>query len=589
MKRVLICGGGVMQLPAIRIAHDLGYYVIVADGNAECAGHASADRFEQVDLNDLSGMVRVAKRYSVDGVFTAGTDFSTTVAWVADTCGLPGIPYATALRAKDKILMRQRLSAGGVQVPPFAEVSAAHMRGGNLPQSVAQVPLPAVAKPVDNMGARGVSTVTSSKQIFPALSKAIGASRTGRAIFESFIPGPEFSVDAISYRGSVTICGIADRHISFAPFFVETGHTIPSSLTEKRRSILEEHFAQAVRVLGIDPGAAKGDIFLVPRGDAPNWLSERLDRQSGFADSSDIVVIGEIAARLSGGYMSGWTYPYARGWEPTRAALQISVGEEPDTLRESRRDYCAERAIISIPGRIRHFPCQPFPCEPNESDSFSRAAREDTPDELFLTRQAGDRVQLPTNNVEKCGNIIAAGPTYEEAARRAESLRYSLRVRLEVNDLETERFLFGARDPEHVVWQERGRAETPSRRRALRARLLSQLHAYLDTAEGNEMSAPPEDYTPATVDYGTDEALRDERDHCDARRSQIGDFISKYLNQPPSWTISVHSRDLSLFRLLALIASERGGLQGAEYLIDTVEKEGGMRPLWNRICSLYRG
>ena len=99
-----------MQLPAIRIARGKGWHVIVADGNPEAPGREQANRFEQVDLKDLDGMYQAAlfhkEKRGLDGVFTAGTDFSTTVAYVAEKLSLPGIPYEVALTASDKGRMR---------------------------------------------------------------------------------------------------------------------------------------------------------------------------------------------------------------------------------------------------------------------------------------------------------------------------------------------------------------------------------------------------------------------------------------------------------------------------------------------------
>ena len=77
-------------------------------------------------------------------------------------------------------------------------------------------------------------------------------------------------------------------------------------------------------------GAAKGDVFFGPDGP----------------------VIGEIAARLSGGYMSGWTFPLSSGIELTRAALRIAMGLPVPALEARVRHTAAERAVISIDGTV---------------------------------------------------------------------------------------------------------------------------------------------------------------------------------------------------------------------------------------------
>ena len=64
-------------------------------------------------------------------------------------------------------------------------------------------------------------------------------------------------------------------------------------------------------------------------------------------------MVGEIAARLSGGYMSGWTFPLSSGVEVTEAALNIAVGIPPGRPHAPVPRICAERALISIPGHRR--------------------------------------------------------------------------------------------------------------------------------------------------------------------------------------------------------------------------------------------
>ncbi len=128
---ILILGASQMQLPAIRIGKELGWTVIVADANKEAPGATIADYFEHVDLKDLDGMAAAARHHrdvhGLDGVFTAGTDFSATVAWVAGQLGLPGIPYETALDASDKERMREVFKRHGLPSPGFLSIA----RGDN--------------------------------------------------------------------------------------------------------------------------------------------------------------------------------------------------------------------------------------------------------------------------------------------------------------------------------------------------------------------------------------------------------------------------------------------------------------------------
>jgi biotin carboxylase len=409
VKTILILGAGLMQIPGIRIAKSRGWRVIVADGNPDAMARDLADRFEVVDLKDKEGLLAMARRCAesspLDGVFTAGTDFSSSVAWVAEKMGLPGMPYAVAMRATDKSLMREAFGRAGVPSPRFTAWT-----GEGDPSAILASGLvfPLVVKPVDNMGSRGVRRVDDEAGLADACHAALRLSRSSRVIIEQFMEGRELSLDAVVYRGQIAVCGVADRHIFFPPHFVEMGHTMPTDLDESTVREAEEIFRAGIRAIGIDNGAAKGDIKMTPGGP----------------------MIGEIAARLSGGYMSGWTFPLSSGVEVTEAAMNIAVGIPPGNLAPRYNRTCAERAFISISGIVdRMWGVEDAKRHPGVAEIFTRVG-------------PGSEVVFPSNNVEKCGNVIAVGDTRREAVEAAERGIAALGIRLRPLTDTTTRFLF---------------------------------------------------------------------------------------------------------------------------------------------------
>jgi biotin carboxylase len=409
MSTVLVLGAGIMQGPSLRSARRMGWRTVAADANPEAPCRSLADSFELVDLKDRHGMLALARRLregeGLDAVFTAGTDFSTTVAYVCERLGLPGVPLAAAERATDKHLMRQALRAAGVPCPDSVEYDGT----GEAVDAAGNLRLPFVVKPVDSMGSRAVRRVDAGEQLREACRAAMAASRSGRAVIEEYMDGPELSLDAVVWRGRVTVCGVADRIIRFPPFFVEMGHTMWTALPEELRRSVEKVFEDGIRALGIDNGAAKGDIKLTSRGP----------------------MVGEIAARLSGGYMSGWTYPLASGVEVTQAALRVAAGLDPGDLSPVRHWTSAERAFISMPGVVKSVAGV-------EAARASSGVRE-----VFVLAAAGRPAVFPASNVEKAGNVIAADESRERAVAAAEAAAAGILVRLEPGDPRTDAFLFG--------------------------------------------------------------------------------------------------------------------------------------------------
>ena len=447
-KRVFMLGAGFMQGVAIRAARALGCTVVAADGNPSAVCAAEADEFVCIDLKDTARLIDYARYLQqnggLDAVFTAATDFSAAVAAIAAACGLRGHTLEAALNATDKVRMRECFRKAGVPSPAFIELTAADLaapvgavensRCSDADTAVADAlkrrlgelagRFPLVVKPVDNMGARGCSLVQELSGLREAAETASRYSRSGRVIVEEYIEGSEFSIEGLVFDGRLYITALADRHIFFPPYFIEMGHTIPSECPQEIADEVISVFERGVHALGLTDGAVKGDI-LVRNGKA---------------------FVGEIAARLSGGYMSGWTVPYSCGLDITAAALTLALGGSPRLhtcgkdsfvipLKQNCQFVSAERAWISIPGQVAAVSgLEAARAAPFVKDVFPRAG-------------AGDTVVFPQNNVEKCGNVLSAAPSRREAVLASEAACRKIVLRLKPHVAETDAFLAELRFP----------------------------------------------------------------------------------------------------------------------------------------------
>lgn len=440
-KRILILGAGLMQSKAIYAAHELNCEVIAVDGNpnAVCAG--LADSFFPIDLKDIPNLVALAKKLKakggLDGVFTAATDFSVSVASIAQACHLAGHSLEAAYCASDKIKMRQCFQTAHVPSPRFTEIEKPDIVNAAKILNDKKIKLPVAVKPADNMGARGCRLVYSENEIIASAEDAVKYSRSGRIIAEEFIDGEEFSLEALIVNSEIFVTAIADRHIFFPPYFVEMGHTIPSAHPEEETAELIRVFKLGIKALGLTNGAAKGDIFL-----------RRRDEKTG----KRFACIGEIAARLSGGYMSGWTVPYSSRFNVTRAAVQLALGEFPAELKTGSHflivpikenieairkagtpcaGFSAERAWISAPGKIKKI------------YGLKDALKTEYVKDVLPRCSEGDETVFPRNNVEKCGNVLSAAPSYSAAVNASISAVQKIVLRLEPHCEKTDAFLFG--------------------------------------------------------------------------------------------------------------------------------------------------
>ncbi|WP_029410263.1 ATP-grasp domain-containing protein [Treponema pedis] len=474
-KSILILGASVMQGKAIEAAKELNCRVIAVDGNPNAVCANLADKFFPIDLKDIPKLIELAKKLKaedgLDGVFTAATDFSVSVASVAQECKFSGHSLKAAQCASDKIKMRSCFKNANVPSPEFAEIKKEEIQNAAEILKKANVQFPVAVKPADNMGARGCRLVYAEDGLIPAAEDAVKYSRSGKVIAEEFIDGEEFSLEALVYNSEIFVTAIADRHIFFPPYFIEMGHTIPSAHSEEETEELIRVFKLGIKALNLTHGAAKGDIFL-----------RKKDKKTG----KRYACVGEIAARLSGGYMSGWTVPYSSTFNVTRAAIRLALGEFPEELKKgspflivpvkeniqaineakilykaaventsakpvnsgkeksenlslSEKDFTdkkqvkagfsAERAWISSPGKIKKIY--------GLNDALKTEGVRDVLPRLF----EGDETVFPRNNVEKCGNVLSSAFSYDEAVKASMSAIQKIVLRLEPKNEKTDLFL----------------------------------------------------------------------------------------------------------------------------------------------------
>ncbi|WP_297204601.1 alpha-hydroxy-acid oxidizing protein [uncultured Brachyspira sp.] len=395
-KRIIIIGAGLLQVPAIQIAQEMGLYTIVFDYNKDAHGMKIADHPMVVSTRDVDGSVRAArdlsKKMEIHGVITVGTDASTTVAAVANALGLPGNRFEDAYAASNKIRMRERFKKNNVPQPDFFPV----WNYEEAMEAYKHLNKPVVVKPADNMGARGVMKVANENDILAAFNRAKSASPSGEVIIEEFMDGPELSIDMLIYNDEIHVTGVADRIIEFPPFFIETGHIMPSALEKEKIEDAVNVMKHGIKALNLKIGAAKGDIKVTKNG----------------------AMVGEIAARLSGGFMSAYTYPLSTGVNLIKNAIEIALGNPPSDLKPKWNKVSVEKAFLPGTGIIESI------------DGVENAKKIEGVKEVFIKTKAGDILVTPTNNLEKAGNIITVGSTRDEAIAIANKAMSAVHFRL---------------------------------------------------------------------------------------------------------------------------------------------------------------
>jgi biotin carboxylase len=402
MKTVLFIGAGIHQRRAIEQARARGLRVVAVDGNTDAAGFAVADVGEQVDFSALEQLVGVGRAHEVDGVLTISADRAVpVVAAVAERLGLPGIGSETAHRMTNKVAMRRTLAEAGVPQPRFAAIR----RLNEADAALAEVGLPAVLKPADSGGQRGLFRIESRDDLERHLHAALAESPTQEAILEEFVDGLELNGLALARDGDVTLLTLSDRlRPPGAGFGVGWIHVYPSSLFADALEEAERVATSSVRALGLRDGVS-----------FPQLLA---------ADDGRVLVV-EVAARVPGGQMADLAR-HAIGVDVVEIALRQALGEDvPEELVTRQFDR---------PLAIRFLTASPGPLPVGRvlrlgSLERARAATGVLQVEVFINE--GEVVRPVRVDADRRGYVIATGPTSVLALEAAEAAARLIDVEVE--------------------------------------------------------------------------------------------------------------------------------------------------------------
>ena len=91
MKKVLILNGSFCEVPIIKKAKELGYYVVTTGNMPNLVGHQYADEYIPADYSDKEAILKICQENDIWRIISCANDFGVlTSAYVAEKMGWPG-------------------------------------------------------------------------------------------------------------------------------------------------------------------------------------------------------------------------------------------------------------------------------------------------------------------------------------------------------------------------------------------------------------------------------------------------------------------------------------------------------------------
>lgn len=389
MKKLLVLAAGILQVPVIKKAREMGYYVIAADGNPEAVGLPLADKAIVANITDEEVMLRIAREEKIDGVIHPCSEVSMNVMGrINDELGLSGITRETAIRATNKHLMREAFERYGAPSPKSFCTNDVDEAWDIFVNHFSHNA--AILKPSRNSGSRGVAKTSQQieeEEFISLFNRAMNESHDQSVMIEQFIEGPEFSVEIIVWNGHVNVLTVTDKKTTEAPYFVELGHNQPSVFPLEMRRKLKDAAVAGVKALRLNNCAAHAELKLME--DKPYLM--------------------EIGARLGGDFISTELTHLSTGVDMVAAAINVALGIEPDLKpKEAPKGVCI-RYFTPTPGRLVAIKNVELL---NDSHVYNA--------EIY--HRVGDLIPEVRSSLDRSGHVIVTHDTVQQAIALAERI-----------------------------------------------------------------------------------------------------------------------------------------------------------------------
>lgn len=396
MKKLLMLGGSMQQIPAIQMAKELGYYVVTCDYLPENPGHAYADEYYNVSTTDLDGVLALAQKLNIDGIVAYASDpAAPTAAYVAEKMGLPGNPYESVKLLTEKDLFRKFLKEHGLNCPKAQGFTTYE----DALAAIHQFQFPVMVKPVDSSGSKGVVKIYSVEELKAAVEEALSYSRGKRFIVEEFIvkKGYQVSGDGFSVDGKLVFTSYGNELYSGKGTreYVALGEFWPSLLTPEQKEKVDEELQKLITALGMRTSAYNIEVIL---------------------DEHDTVYVLELGPRNGGSYIPQ-LIQYATGVDLVKYTILAAAGDLQEELHMAPTTgvYSNYMILSTKSGTFKGL-------------WFAENFKKNNLMDVYCTYHEGDEVNAYQNTTHSLGTILFKADSVEQMMEITQNMENYYRV-----------------------------------------------------------------------------------------------------------------------------------------------------------------
>lgn len=329
MKKIIILGGGDNQVPLIKRAKTLGYYIVLCDFRDNVPGIAMSDVHYQVNTLEPAQLIEVGDKEKPDGILTNSEPTFLSMAEAAHKLGLRCLSDEHTNLYKNKFLMREFCHKHGLLSPQYRccnTLNEALLFYDKLQKKC-------IIKPLDNSASRGVFSINNAAELKEHFDECIEASSAVNPaiIIEEYVTGTEFTIDGLMTPKGHRCLAISEKkhyayneNVAYQLLFDNKNERF--NYTELRRVN-----DQLVDLTGIPFGLTHAEYK--------------------FCDGKFYLI--EIQARGGGNFIATDIVPFISGIDSYTEQLKWAVGDETDINYnyDLLSERCAVLHFFDVPGK----------------------------------------------------------------------------------------------------------------------------------------------------------------------------------------------------------------------------------------------
>ncbi|MED7787566.1 ATP-grasp domain-containing protein [Francisella sp. 19X1-34] len=249
MNKLLINGGSHSEIPLIKAAKELGFYVITTGYDKDGLGHKFSDEYIAADFSNEVAIYNIVKNNDIKYVIPGCNDFSLlTVSYISEKMNIGCYDtYETSLILHHKDLFREFALRNNISVPKACSISSI----GEL--SKVNFSYPIMVKAVDLSGGKGVVRVDNEDELIKAINDSLNISRKKNIVLEEYIDGTHHSASILIKDGLIVFDYFADEYFYLNKYLVAGANTSYNVRDNIQKKLLIE-IEKVIKLLKLKDG-----------------------------------------------------------------------------------------------------------------------------------------------------------------------------------------------------------------------------------------------------------------------------------------------------------------------------------------------